>query len=113
MEYIEFLQPINTYKEWKERALQQGGYLEASHKKDRKPTTNNPSSGRGNAPQKTPHKHDNPTAAKERKPRTAQKLVPQEEKDRRMAAGECIKCGRPGHMGKECRTGWKHPDNEL
>ena len=25
-----------------------------------------------------------------------------------MAAGECIKCGRPGHMGKECRTGWKY-----
>ena len=73
--------------------------------------TQNPSSGRGNAPHKTPHKHENPAAAaaaKERKPRTTQKLVPQEEKDRRMAAGECIKCGRPGHMGKECRTGWKY-----
>ena len=110
MEYIESLKPITTYKEWKEKALQQGGYLEASRKKDRKPTTNNPPSGRGNAPHKTLHKHENPTAAaaKERKPRTTQKLVPSEEKDRRMAAGECIKCGRPGHMGKECRTGWKY-----
>ena len=25
-----------------------------------------------------------------------------------MAAGECIKCGRPGHVGKEWRTGWKY-----
>ena len=84
MEYIESLEPITTYTEWKEKALQQGGYLEASHKKDRKPMTQNPSSGRGNAPQTTPHKYENPTAtaaAKERKPRTMQKLVPQEEKD--------------------------------
>ena len=108
MEYIESLQPITTYKEWKEKALQQGGYLEASCKKDSKPIPNNPSSRRGNNPHKTPHKHENPAAAaaaKERKPRTTQKLVPQEEKDQRMAAGECIKCGRPGHIGKECRTG--------
>ena len=42
MEYIESLQPITTYKEWKERALQQGGYLEAACKKDRK-YANNPS----------------------------------------------------------------------
>ena len=108
MEYIESLQPITTYKEWKERALQQGGYLEASRKKDRRPTTNNPPSGRGNVPPKTKHENPTPATAKERKSRTTPKLVPQEEKDRRMAAGECIKCGRPGHMGKECRTGWKY-----
>ena len=25
-----------------------------------------------------------------------------------MTGAECIKCGRPSHMGKECRTGWKY-----
>ncbi|QRV77801.1 Retrotransposon-derived protein PEG10 [Ceratobasidium sp. AG-Ba] len=33
--------------------------------------------------------------------------VDQAEKDRRKAAGECIKCGRKGHSAKECRTGWR------
>ena len=46
IEYIESLQPITTYKEWKERALQQGGYLEVACKKDRK-YANNPSSEYG------------------------------------------------------------------
>jgi hypothetical protein len=35
--------------------------------------------------------------------------VPQEERDRRRAAGVCIKCGKPGHGFKECRTGWRGP----
>ena len=25
-----------------------------------------------------------------------------------MAAGECLKCGKPGHIAKDCRTGWKY-----
>ena len=25
-----------------------------------------------------------------------------------MKDGECIKCGKKGHIGKECRTGWKY-----
>ena len=33
-------------------------------------------------------------------------LVSREEKDRRIAAGECIKCGEQGHIAKNCRKGW-------
>ena len=29
-----------------------------------------------------------------------------------MAAGECVKCGRTGHIGKDCRTGWKYEAGE-
>ena len=69
IEYIESSQPITTYKEWKDQALQQGGYLEASRKKNRKPTLNNPSSARGNNPHKPLYEHGNLaiTTAKERK----------------------------------------------
>ena len=35
-------------------------------------------------------------------------MAPKEEKDRRMKNGECVKCGRTGQHGKECRTGWKY-----
>ncbi|KAF8751795.1 hypothetical protein RHS01_08401 [Rhizoctonia solani] len=31
----------------------------------------------------------------------------QEERNRRRAAGACIKCGKMGHKFAECRTGWK------
>ena len=109
MEYMESLQPINTYKAWKERALQRGRYLKAAWKKDRK-YIHNPSLEDGNTTPETPNQPDDPTtaAAKGTKPRATQSSVPQEEKDSRMAAGECLKCGKFGHIAKNCRTGWKY-----
>ena len=113
MELMNNMQPLNSYTQWKERALDLGSKLEANKKRHATPRTgkiapncgsnafnNNPSSSNNNA--------GNSTTNNPKKSKPTQKLVPQEEKDRRMAAGECIKCGRPGHMGKECRTGWKH-----
>lgn len=35
------------------------------------------------------------------------KRVSQQEIEKRKEAGECIKCGRKGHFGRECRTGWR------
>ena len=60
IEYMESLQPINTYKAWKERALQQGSYLKAACKKDRK-YANNPSSEDGNATPEMLNPPDNPS----------------------------------------------------
>ncbi|QRW18525.1 Retrotransposable element Tf2 protein [Rhizoctonia solani] len=34
-------------------------------------------------------------------------FVSEEERNRRRAAGACIKCGKMGHKFAECRTGWK------
>ncbi|KAF8711485.1 Retrotransposon-derived protein PEG10, partial [Rhizoctonia solani] len=34
-------------------------------------------------------------------------FVLEEERNRRRAAGACIKCGKMGHKFAECRTGWK------
>ena len=117
MEYMESLQPIDTYKAWKERALQQGSNLATARRKGRKPTTNNSVSGRGTSfrgPNNTTTTTSASTSAaaattpKERKPRATQGLVPQEERDRRMAAGDCLKCGKAGHIGKNCKTGWRY-----
>jgi hypothetical protein len=69
---------------------------------------------------KTVHKATNPprastsssttTTTVKRVPLTeSANYVPQEERDRRRAAGVCIKCGKPGHGFKECRTGWRGP----
>ena len=112
-EYMESLQPIDIYKACKERALQQESNLEAARKKDRK-HTNNPSSGRNPSLKSSNNAATATTAtptaatAKERKPRATQGLVPQAERDRRMAAGDCLKCGKSGHIAKDCRTGWRY-----
>ena len=34
--------------------------------------------------------------------------VPESEKERRMTEGQCVKCGKAGHKGKDCWTGWKY-----
>ena len=108
---MESLQPIDTYKAWKERALQQGSNLEAARRKDRKPTTGNTSFKKPNNPAASTSTSASAPAAstpKEKKACATQSLVPQEERDRRMAAGDCLKCGKAGHIGKNCRTGWRY-----
>ena len=86
MEIMQSLQPVEAYSEWKKRALEQGIYLEAGKRKnvDRK---------------KDGIKLTEDTEGKNQ-------LVSREEKDRRIVAGECIKCGRQGHIAKNCRKGW-------
>ena len=115
MELMNNMQPLNSYTQWKERALDLGLKLEANKKRHAIPRTGKiaPNPNRGgntfnNNPSSSNNNAGNSTTNNPKKSKPTQKLVPQEEKDRRMAAGECIKCGRPGHMGKECRTGWKH-----
>ena len=100
MEQMQSLHATGTYKAWKERALQQGNNLESALGRGWKYTTN-PSSGReNNTPSKNPTTTTTATAStsaattKERKPRATQSSVPQEEMDRRMAAGKYLKCGR-------------------
>ncbi|QRW23760.1 Retrotransposable element Tf2 protein [Rhizoctonia solani] len=39
-------------------------------------------------------------------------FVSEEERNRRRAAGACIKCGKMGHKFAECRTGWKATPTE-
>ena len=106
MELMNNMQPLNSYIEWKEKALDLGSKLEANKKRHAAPRTRKivPTHG-GNTSNSNPPIS---TTKNSKKSKPTQKLVPQDEKDRRMAAGECIKYGRPGHMGKECRTGWKY-----
>ena len=115
MELMNNLQPLNSYTQWKERALDLGSKLEANKKRHATPRTGKfaPNPNRGgnpfnNNPSSSNNNAGNSTTNNPKKSKPTQKLVPQEEKDQRMAAGECIKCGRPGHMGKECRTRWKY-----
>ena len=115
MELMNNMQPLNSYTQWKERALDLGLKLEANKKRHATPRTGKiaPNTNRGgntfnNNPSSSNNNAGNSTINNPKKSKPTRELVPQEEKDRRMAAGECIKCGRPGHMGKECRTGWKY-----
>ena len=109
MEYMESLQPIDIYKAWKERALQQGSNLEAAHKKDREPTIgntffkkpNNPTTSASTSAPAT-------TTPKENKPWATQGLVLPEERDRLMAACDCLKCGKASHRDNNYRTGWRY-----
>jgi hypothetical protein len=40
------------------------------------------------------------------------KMVSKEDQSKRMSAGLCLKCGKKGHAGRNCRTGWKQPSKE-
>lgn len=103
MELMNILQPIKSYAEWKARALDLGSKLEANKRR----YTTAPRT-RKVPPTRGPNNNTSNSNNNNKKSKPTPKLVPQEEKDRRMAAGECIKCGRSGHIGKECRTGWKY-----
>lgn len=103
MELMNILRPIKSYAEWKARALDLGSKLEANKRR----YTTTPRTKKV-PPTRRPNNNTSNSNNNNKKSKPTQKLVPQEEKDRRMAAGECIKCGRSGHMGKECRTGWKY-----
>ena len=95
MEIMQSVQPVDTYPEWKKWALEQGIYLEAGKKKsiDRKQSQARDSTSF------VQHKLNEDTEGRNQ-------LVSREEKDRRIAAGECIKCGKQGHIARNCRKGW-------
>ena len=79
--------PTN-YADWRELALEIGGEQEAEV-----------SVAKGKAAASS---RPGPTSS------TKSQLVPAEEKDRRRAAGDCIKCGKTGHLARECRSRWKY-----
>lgn len=78
------IQPITTYEEWKHRTLRLGTQLEAGEKQ-------------GNH---GPKKSSIPIPLK---PKAT--TVPKEERSRRMKG---LKCGKSGHIARECRTGYVH-----
>ena len=58
---------------------------------------------------KSKSKSNKTKSGEARKDKATDKVqVPKSEKDRRMKDGECVKCGKAGHIGKDCRTGWKY-----
>jgi hypothetical protein len=36
-------------------------------------------------------------------------FVPKDVQSTRIANNQCLKCGRPGHIGRDCRIGWSLP----
>ena len=94
------IQPITNYANWKAKALHLGTNLEARSKK----------TNQSNKPKSDTKKTKNAGKARSGEARKDKdKLqVPKSEKDKRMKNGECVKCGKTGHIGKECRTGWKY-----
>ena len=92
--------PRDNYHGFKDGVLAIDADLQAL--KASKPTRTHPSNF------STP-KGDNHGDMMEWEPTRAnnRKKVSQMEIEKRKEAGACIKCGRKGHFGKECRTGWR------
>lgn len=44
---------------------------------------------------------------------TNQAFVSKEVQHTRIANSQCLKCGRPGHIGRECRIGWRLPQTKV
>ena len=95
-----------TYAEWKRLALDIGGGMEVLAPKPGKRGFNNKDKDRKARQPKQSNQsnqsHQNTTA------KTTRVSIPQAELDRRMNDDECLKCGRKGHIGKECRTGYQY-----
>ena len=98
------IQPITNYANWKAKALHLGTNLEARSKKTNQ--SNKPKSD--NKKPKNAGKARSGEARKDKDKATEVVQVPKSEKERRMKNGECVKCDKAGHIGKECRTGWKY-----
>ena len=94
LEISHSIKPIATYQDWKEKALYLGAQQEAGKKqKNKRPHQSNLNPN--------PNSNPNPNP-----PKPSATSVPKEVRDRRMKAGECVKCGQQGHIGRECRTGY-------
>lgn len=92
--------PRNDYHAFKDGVLAIDADLQALQaNKPTKPGHSNPATSKGNAQE---DKMDwEPTKANSRR------RVTQEEIEQRRDSGACIKCGKKGHFGRECRTGWR------
>ena len=97
LEIMQSIQPVETYSEWKKRALEQGMYLEAGKRK-----TGERKQFRDTTSVKSGEEVDGKS-----------RVVTKEEKDKRMAAGECIKCGKQGHIARNCRKGWTYRNDAV
>lgn len=101
-----------TYKKWKETATRIGLQLDHNKLQNKQPDQSQRPSGSGSnqfraqdnsRPQRTPV----PTGARIFKanpgppPRVPEAVIEQRKKD-----GLCYKCGKKGHIGRECKVGW-------
>ena len=106
LEVADSIQPITTYEQWKAKALHLGTKLEVrTRSRGNHPKTK--ADGKLNGKSKS-NKGKSGEARKDKDKATAVVQVPKSEKERHMKNGECVKCGKAGHIGKECRTGWKY-----
>ena len=101
MQVAKAIQPITTYEDQKAKVLDLGTNLEA----DAKPKNNHNHLGRKSDAKSNGKAQSNKPKGEGHKDKVQ---VPKSEKDRRMKDGECVKCGKGGHFGKDCRTGWKY-----
>ena len=101
LEVADLIQPITTYEQWKAKALHLGAKLEGRVK-----SKGNHSKSKSDLKSGGKVK-SNKSEGGARKDK-AKVQIPKSEKDRRMRDGECGKCRKAGHFGKDCRTGWKY-----
>ena len=101
-----------TYQEWKKAATIIGLQLvyaksqnkpaEQSHHPSGSNNTNQSKAQNYSRPQRTPA----PTGARTLKTNLGAPRVPKEVVEQRKKDGLCYKCGKKGHFGRECKTGW-------
>ena len=98
MGLLQATHPVGTYEAWKERALEEGSYIDAGKKarRRRKLITR----GAGGTPSKPTNKQI-PPWPKNKKPVPRKIGVPQAEYSRKTLS----KCAKSGHMGKEMQEG--------
>ena len=90
-----------TYAEWKKLTQDIGRALEAHNERKK-------GIGIGKAPQTDNRRWRIQPYSTDR----SDSYVSEEEVNKRKKRGTCIKCGKMGHLARECRVGWKIEEHE-